>query len=235
MPQEKDGGTLRQKGDPIWTLLGLLFRAHPWHGVSIGPDAPEKVTTYIEIVPTDTVKYELDKTTGHLIIDRPQLFSNVCPALYGLIPQTYCGERVAAFCADRTGRNGVTGDGDPLDICILTEKSVTHGDILLKARPIGGLRMLDGDEADDKIIAIMEGDAAYGSWRDVADCPGKVIDRLQHYFLTYKDAPGAPRVRVQITHVYGRDEAHEVIHRSMEDYRVRFSDIEGMLTTALRG
>ena len=95
--------------------------------------------------------------------------------------------------------------------------------------------VLDGDEADDKIIAVMEGDAAYGTWRDVADCPGKVIDRLQHYFLTYKDAPGAPRVHCQITHVYGREEAHEVIRRSMEDYRVRFGDLEGLLTTALRG
>lgn len=225
----------RSKGEPIWTLLGLLFRAHPWHGVAVGPAAPEKVTTYIEIVPTDTVKYELDKVTGHLVIDRPQLFSNICPALYGLIPQTYCGERVAAYCGERNGLTGVTGDGDPLDVCVLTEKSVTHGDILLKARPIGGLRMLDGEEADDKIIAIMEGDAAYGAWRDVSDCPSQLIDRLKHYFLTYKDAPGAQRVKCKITHVYGREEAHEVIRRSMEDYRVRFSDIEGMLTSALRG
>jgi len=235
MPFDQDPTSPRQKSEPIWTLLGLLFRAHPWHGVAIGPHAPDKVTAYIEIVPTDTVKYELDKTTGHLIIDRPQLFSNVCPALYGLIPQTYCGERVGAFCGERTGQPDISGDGDPLDICVLTEKSVTHGDILLKARPIGGLRMLDGEEADDKIIAVMEGDAAYGTWQDVADCPGKVIDRLQHYFLTYKDAPGAPRVHCHITHVYGRDEAHEVIRRSIDDYRVRFADIESMLTTALRG
>ncbi|MGH9677751.1 MAG: inorganic diphosphatase [Candidatus Acidiferrum sp.] len=149
MHHEPEGSPGRQKDEPIWTLLGLLFRAHPWHGVAIGPDAPEKVNTYIEIVPTDTIKYELDKVTGHLMIDRPQLFSNVCPALYGLIPQTFCGERTAELCSMRTGRSGITGDGDPLDICVLTEKSVTHGDILLKARPIGGLRMLDGDEADD--------------------------------------------------------------------------------------
>ncbi len=235
MSAETDGAPLRHQGEPIWRLLGLLFRAHPWHGVAPGPAAPEQVTVYIEIVPTDTVKYELDKVTGQLKIDRPQLFSNVCPALYGLIPQTFCGERVAALCAERTGRADISGDGDPLDICVLTEKSVTHGDILLRARPIGGLRMIDGQEADDKVIAVMEGDAAYGAWHDVADCPPKLIDRLQHYFLTYKDTPGAPRMRCQITHVYGRDEAHEVIRRSMEDYRVRFGDIEGMLTSALRG
>ncbi len=235
MASETEAGSVRHRGEPIWTLMGLLFRAHPWHGVSVGPHAPEKVNSYIEIVPTDTVKYELDKATGHLRIDRPQLFSNVCPALYGLVPQTFCGERVGAFCSERTGLPKITGDGDPLDICVLTEKSVTHGDILLIARPIGGLRMIDREEADDKIIAVMEGDAAFGEWRDVADCPGKVLDRLQHYFLTYKDAPGALRAHVQLTHVYGREEAHEVIRRSMEDYRERFADIEGMLTAALRG
>jgi inorganic pyrophosphatase len=230
----ENGDSTKDKSDPLWTLLGLMFRAHPWHGVSVGPEAPEKVMSYIEIVPSDTVKYELDKVTGHLMIDRPQRYSNVCPALYGLIPQTYCGERVAAYTAERAGLDGVTGDGDPLDICVLTEKAVTHGDILLKARPLGGLRMLDGDEADDKIIAVLEGDAAYGSWRDVADCPPMVLERLQHYFLTYKDAPGAQRVRCKITHVYGLDEAHEVIRRSMEDYTVRFGGIESMLTSALR-
>ena len=70
----------KDNAEPLAKLLSLLFKAHPWHGVSIGNDAPEVVTTYIEIVPTDTVKYELDKTTGILKIDRPQRFSNVCPA-----------------------------------------------------------------------------------------------------------------------------------------------------------
>ena len=65
MDADKGTTPVRHKSEPIWTLLGLLFRAHPWHGVSIGPGAPETVATYIEIVPTDTVKYELDKTTGH--------------------------------------------------------------------------------------------------------------------------------------------------------------------------
>ena len=86
-----------QDRERAWELFGLLFQAHPWHGVSIGPEAPRVVTAYIEIVPTDTVKYEIDKSSGHLKVDRPQQFSNVCPTLYGFIPQTYCGERVAAF------------------------------------------------------------------------------------------------------------------------------------------
>src|SRR5205085_3609184 len=78
-----------------------LFKSHPWHGVPIGADAPDVVTVYIEIVPSDTVKYELDKDTGLLKIDRPQRFSNVCPTLYGFIPQTHCGERNAEMTARR--------------------------------------------------------------------------------------------------------------------------------------
>jgi inorganic pyrophosphatase len=224
----------KETKEPPWSLLGLLYRAHPWHGVSIGSDAPEKVTTYIEIVPTDTVKYELDKVTGHLRIDRPQLFSNVCPALYGLIPQTYCGERVAEYCKEKTGLTAVTGDGDPLDVCVLTEKTITHCDILLRSRPIGGLRMLDGDEADDKIIAVLEGDAAYGAWDDVGECPRPLLDRLQHYFLTYKNAPGALRSKCKITHIYGVAESHEVIRRSWQDYKERFGDVEDLLSNILR-
>ena len=224
-----------QQDEPVWRLLGLLFRAHPWHGVPIGPDAPGRVNTYIEIVPTDTVKYELDKVSGLLRIDRPQLYSNVCPALYGLVPQTFCGERVGAYCAERAGLSGITGDQDPLDVCVLTEKTISHGDVLLRARPVGGLRMIDNAEADDKVLAVMEGDAVYGRINDVSECPGPLIERLKHYFLTYKDVPGSPRVHCKITHVYGRDEAHEVIRRSHEDYRARFGSIETMLTAALRG
>ena len=70
-----------------------------------GDDSPEIVNAYIEIVPTDAVKYELDKASGHLRIDRPQRFSSLCPTLYGFIPQTFCGEQVGELCAERTGRN----------------------------------------------------------------------------------------------------------------------------------
>ncbi|MBL8794242.1 MAG: inorganic pyrophosphatase [Planctomycetia bacterium] len=223
------------KSEPLWTLLGILFKSHPWHGVAIGPDSPEVVTTYIEIVPSDTIKYELDKNTGHLKVDRPQRYSNICPALYGLIPQTYCADLIGEFCAKKTGRKNIRGDGDPLDICVLTEKQITHGDILLKARPIGGFRLLDGDEADDKIIAVLEGDAAFGMYRNLAECPRAVIDRLRHYFLTYKDVPGIEAPKVEITHVYEVAEAHEVIACAQADYRKHFGDIESMLTTALRG
>jgi len=212
-----------------------LFKSHPWHGVPIGADAPDVVTVYIEIVPSDTVKYELDKDTGLLKIDRPQRFSNVCPTLYGFIPQTHCGERNAELTARRTGRTGIVGDGDPLDICVLSEKSIPRGDIVLRARPIGGLRMIDRGEADDKIIAVLEGDACYGAWRDVHQVPKALIDRLRHYFLTYKAGPDALDLQVEITHVYDRDEAHEVIRRSRLDYRVLFPDDQARLGRTVRG
>jgi len=120
------------------------------------------------------------------------------------------------------------GDGDPLDICVLAEKFITRGDILLKVTPIGGIRMIDGGEADDKIIAVMSGDAIYGHMRDIHECPPAQIDRLRHYFLTYKDAPGARRRNAEITHVYGREEAHEVIERSMEDYAATFGELQAL-------
>jgi inorganic pyrophosphatase len=211
-----------------------MFKAHPWHGVAIGPDAPTIITAYIEIVPTDTVKYEIDKTSGILKVDRPQKYSNVCPTLYGFIPRTLCDQRVGDFCAERTGRTGIAGDGDPLDICVLTEKAIPRGDILLQAIPIGGLRMIDKNQADDKIIAVMRDDATYGGCQEIAQCPPMLIDRLQHYFLTYKDAPGVAERRCEITHVYDRHEAYAVIRHSQTDYRARFGDPEQELLNALR-
>ena len=206
--------------------LPLLFKPHPWHGIPIGDDAPRTVSAFIEIVPTDTVKYELDKQTGYLKVDRPQKFSNICPTLYGFIPQTFCGERVGAFCAARTGRASVNGDGDPMDICVLTEKDISHGDIILKAIPIGGLRMIDGDEADDKIIAVLQNDVMFGGWRDLHDAPPALIERLRHYFLTYKQVPGAAPMRVEIADVYDRDEAYDVINRSRADYDAHFAELK---------
>jgi inorganic pyrophosphatase len=202
-----------------------LSAAHPWHGVDPGAEFPSTFTAFIEIVPTDTVKYELDKATGILKVDRPQLFSNVCPSLYGFVPRTFCDARVARLCEEKTGRSGLRGDGDPMDVCVLTEKPITHAQILILARPIGGLRMLDHDEVDDKIFAVMKGDAVYGGLSDVAEMPKPLVDRLRHYFLTYKQTPdGAKDPPVEIAHVYGRDEALAVLSASREDYRTRFGE-----------
>jgi len=217
---------MSQDDAALHNLFKLLFQAHPWHGVSPGDDAPEAVNAYIEIVPTDVVKYELDKPSGHLRVDRPQRFSSMCPSLYGFIPQTFCGDEVAALCAQRAGLTGIKGDGDPMDICVLTEKTVAHGGFFLRARPIGGLRMIDGEQADDKIIAILESDIAYGYIKDIGDCPRGLVDRLKHYFLSYKQLPGEAPRRVEITDVYDRSEAVDVIGRSFRDYRSKFGDPE---------
>jgi inorganic pyrophosphatase len=205
-------------------LLGLMFQSHPWHGVAPSDDFPNSVNAYIEIVPTDTVKYELDKRSGHLRLDRPQRFSSLPPTLYGFIPQTFCGDSVGELCAMRTGLSGIKGDTDPMDICVLTEKTAAHAAFFVRVIPIGGLRMIDGVEADDKIIAVLADDLAYGHMKEISEAPKGLIDRLRHYFLSYKQLPvEAPR-RVEIAEIYDRAEALEVIKRSMDDYRARFGE-----------
>lgn len=201
----------------------MLYRSHPWHGLSLGDRAPEIINCYIEIVPTDTIKYELDKSTGILTVDRPQQFSSLCPSLYGLLPQTYCGDAVAKYCMDKTGYENIMGDEDPLDVCVLTERVIPRGDIMLRAYPIGGFRLIDDQQADDKIIAVLMGDFVYEKFRDISECPEKLIERLRHYFLTYKDAPSVSTSRVQIVHTYGAEEAHEVIRLAQLDYQAKFS------------
>jgi inorganic pyrophosphatase len=200
-----------------------LFQAHPWHGVSPGAKTPQLVNAYIEIVPTDAVKYELDKASGHLRVDRPQRFSSMSPTLYGFIPQTYCGREVAELCEQRTGRVGIEGDKDPMDICVLSEKAFAHGSFFLLARPIGGLRMIDGNQADDKIIAVLDSDLAYGKFDEIGDVPQGLVDRLKHYFLSYKQLPSETEKRVEIIDVYDRTEALDVITRSLRDYESEFS------------
>ncbi len=200
----------------------IFYKAHPWHGISIGEDAPEIVTTFIEIVPTDTVKYEIDKESGFLKIDRPQKFSSLVPTLYGFVPQTYCNDNVAELARKKTGRAINTGDHDPLDICVLTERNISHGNIILQAIPIGGIRLIDKGEADDKIIAILKGDEVFESWKDISDCPQAMINRLRHYFLTYKNIPGDGPPTCEIAGIYGREEALEVIKASQLDYQISY-------------
>ncbi len=234
MAADKELQSMPAGDERLRDLLAKLFQAHPWHGVPPGPDAPAVVTAYIEIVPTDAVKYELDKPSGRLRVDRPQRFSSMCPAPYGFIPQTFCGTSVAALCESRTHRQGIRGDGDPLDICVLTERPAAHGDFFVRAVPIGGLRMIDGDEADDKIIAVLESDVTYGALRDIADAPRGLIERLQHYFLSYKQLPNEASRRVQITEIYHADEAFEVIRRSIHDYRATYGAPEARIAELRR-
>lgn len=196
-----------------------INKAHPWHGIPIGEKVPNEVTVFIEIVPRDTVKYEVDKETGYLKIDRPQQYSNVVPANYGFIPQTYCAERIAVLArAKSEGFEISEGDGDPLDILVLSEHHIPRGDIILKARPIGGFCLIDGGEADDKIIATLVGDKVYENFNDISELPEGIVNRVEHYFLTYKQLP-SEEAKCEIAYNYGREQSYEVIKAAMADYQ----------------
>lgn len=192
-------------------------KAHPWHGIGIGDNAPAEVTVFVEIVPRDTVKYEVDKETGYLKIDRPQQYSNVVPANYGFVPQTFCDERVANLARAQSGKEIKSGDGDPLDILVLTEHHIPRGDIILKALPIGGFCLIDDGEADDKIIAILKGDKVFQQYKEIAELPKGILERFEHYFLTYKNLPDEPN-RCEIAYSYGREQSLEVINAAIADY-----------------
>lgn len=188
------------------------FRPHPWHGLDTGPNPPEVLNAFIEITPYDLMKYEVDKVSGYLRVDRPQRSSSQHPTLYGFIPRTLCAGRVKALSPSAT-----KGDGDPLDICILSERVIARNEILVRSRVIGGLKMIDHGEADDKIISVLENDYAWGDARDITDVPAVFVERLQHYFLTYKLVPGQ-KPEATIERVYGREHAIEVVNASIADY-----------------
>lgn len=188
-------------------------RPHPWHGLPPGRDLPLHVNAYIEITPFDLIKYEVDKASGYLRVDRPQRGASHAPALYGFVPQTYCGEAVRALCPGARG-----GDGDPLDICVLSERPIARAEIIVPARIVGGLQLLDHGEADDKIIAVLENDLVWGGAADIDDLPPILVERLRHYFGTYKLVPGEqPVIAVQAS--YGRDHAAAVMMAALADYR----------------
>jgi len=194
------------------------WRRHPWHGLHThADDMPEDIVqVYIEMTPDDVVKYELDKASGFLMVDRPQRTTSSPPALYGFIPRTYCAEEVAKRCPDVD-----VADGDPLDICVFSERHITRADIVLNARVVGGIQMIDDGEADDKIVAVLDGDNIWGHVHDIADLPDIKTERLQHYFSTYKMIPGKD-IDIKVDFVYGRDEALKVIAAAEQDYQNHF-------------
>ncbi len=196
-----------------------VWRPHPWHGLDVGPDAPNVVHAYIEICPFDLVKYEVDKVTGYLRVDRPQRTSSQPPTLYGFIPRTYCGERVGALMP-----GAVRGDGDPLDICVLSERPINRAEVILNARVVGGLPMLDAEEADDKIIAVLQNDQVWSHASDLDELPETMVERLRHYFLTYKLEPGRENA-VSMGAAYDRDQAQRVIRAAIADYDAAFPGV----------
>lgn len=188
------------------------WRPHPWHGLGAGPNPPQIVHAYIEITPFDLMKYEVDKVTGYMRVDRPQRTSSQPPALYGFIPRTYCDQRVAKLSATAT-----VGDGDPLDICVLSERPINRSEVILNARVVGGLDVNDHDEADDKIIAVLQNDNVWGKAQDITDLPDILIERLRHYFGTYKMIPGEES-KLKVERVYGVEHALQVVEAALADY-----------------
>lgn len=196
------------------------FRPHPWHGLSVGPQPPDLVNAFVEITPFDLVKYEVDKVSGFLRVDRPQRSSSTPPTLYGFIPRTLCGDGVAKVAGLQHG------DGDPLDICVLSERPIARAEVILDVRVLGGLLMEDDGEADDKIVAVLKDDAIWSEARDITDLPKRLIERLQHYFLTYKMQPGEkPTVKVQ--QIYGVQRARQVVEAAIADYRAAYPGLAG--------
>ncbi len=184
--------------------------------MSPGPNPPGELHAYIEITPFDLVKYEVDKSSGYLRVDRAQRTSSLPPALYGFIPQTYGADRVAALMPGVAG-----GDLDPLDICVLSERPIARAEVIVSARVVGGIPMVDGGLADDKIIAILDDDPVFGQIREIEDVPDVLVGRLIHYFSTYKLRPESSG-SVTVDEPYGRRHAETVVTAALEDYRNEF-------------
>lgn len=173
---------------------------HPWHGIEPGKNAPEIVDCIIEVPRGSRNKYELDKTTGLLRLDRVLYSAVFYPANYGFIPQTYCDDR------------------DPLDILVLGQEPVVPM-CILTARPIGVMQMVDQDEEDDKIIAVHEHDPAFSHYRDINELPRHTLFELQQFFEDYKKLE---HKHVRIERFKGCEDAQEILRCSIELYHQSF-------------
>jgi len=171
-----------------------------WHDISPGDTVPEEVSVIVEIPKGSQNKYEYDKEHGVFCLDRV-LFSPIhYPGDYGIIPQT------------------LADDGDPLDALVLVTYSTFPG-ILIKARPIGVLRMLDSGQADDKILCVPSQDIRMGHITDVVDIQLPIREEIAHFFEVYKQLEGK---EVKLGGWEESDRAHEIIRKSVEDYQSKF-------------
>lgn len=177
---------------------------HPWHDVSPGPDAPNEFLALIEIPKGSKVKYELDKETGLLIVDRILYASIHYPANYGFIPQT------------------LGDDDDPLDVLVLMQEAV-HPMTLVRARPIGMMHMVDDGENDEKIICVNLDDPEYRSYEHYTELPEHRLDELRSFFEDYKKLEDK---QVNVEDFADPDEAIETVKHSMTLYKEHFSNSE---------
>jgi len=174
--------------------------ANIWHDVSVGEDFPNAVNAIVEIPKDSKLKFELDKETGLMKLDRFLFSSMHYPGDYGFIPQTYWE------------------DNDPLDILIITNVPVYPG-MLVKARVIGVVEMNDNGESDDKIIAVYEKDPRFREIKSIKDVSGHVLEEIRHFFETYKQLEGK---KVKVINIKDKDEAVKVLKKGVELYRKKF-------------
>lgn len=167
-----------------------------WHDINPARITPNDFIAVIEIEKGSKNKYELDKETGHIILDRILYTSTHYPANYGFIPRTYCD------------------DGDPLDVLVLCSEKI-HSASLVKCYPIGSITMLDSGKRDEKIIAIPFGDPTYNSYRDISELPQHIFSEMCHFFRIYKTLEGKETV---VDDVCGADTAKEIIKEAIELY-----------------
>lgn len=179
---------------------------NPWHQVGYGPDAPELVNGIIEIPKGSRAKYELDKETGLLRLDRVLFSSIYYPANYGFIPRTYCE------------------DHDPLDILVLSQVKVVPL-CLVEAKVIGVMRMLDQGEADDKIIAVAANDVSINYINDIHEVPEHYMREVRSFFEDYKKLENKD---VKVEEFQGRDVALEIIRQSIVMYNETFGHLEAV-------
>lgn len=211
MPQPQSQASSKSFPKPFYR-----WRPHPWHGLDSGPEPPSRVHAFVEMTPFDTIKYEVDKETGYMRCDRPQRSSSLPPSLYGFVPRTYCGDRVGALY-----REGQRGDGDPLDICVISERPITRAEVILNTRVVGAIRMVDRGDVDDKILAVLENDAVWQGVRDIDDLPSAFVERLRHYFTYYKLIPGETGT-VEVREALHREAAEAVVDAAIADYEEMF-------------
>ncbi|RZJ69806.1 inorganic diphosphatase [Flavobacterium sp.] len=173
---------------------------NPWHDVSFGENAPAVVEGIIEIPKGSRAKYELDKDSGLLRLDRVLYSSVYYPANYGFIPKTYCD------------------DNDPLDILVICQTDIVPM-CVVSAKVIGVMRMIDGGEADDKIIAVAEGDPSINHINDISELPQHFISELKSFFEDYKKLE---HKSVVVEDFQNREVAQQIILKAIEDYKVKF-------------
>ena len=186
-----------------------MIVSNPWHTVNIGNGAPEVVNGIIEIPKGSRAKYELDKESGLLILDRVLYSAMYYPANYGFIPKTYCDDK------------------DPLDILILSQIDLVPR-CIVPAKVIGVMRMLDNGEADDKIIAVAEHDMSVAHINDASELPPHFRKEIQNFFEDYKKLENKT---VEVEEIQGRDVAIEIVKKSLIDYIKQFSNVQNQNPT----